>query len=1086
MALFQKSVVSKFLRGLDQNSVDSAYEKFKTIYSNQEKLDNIRLSKEEQYQEGFLREIFVDVLGYTINPEPDYNLTSEFKNETDAKKADGAILRDKKAIAVIELKSTKTKNLDDVKQQAFYYKNNQSSCRYVITSNYEFLWFYVDDATDHDEFNLFDMSFDEFKFFYLLLNKDSIFDDVPAKMKTESKLKEEDITKVLYRDYSQFKRKLFDNLVKLNPEYDKLTLLKKSQKLLDRLLFIFFAEDKGLIPPNTISKIIEEYNQLKTLDAYQTIFSIFVKYFKYIDEGTVRDAFTMPAYNGELFKPDEILDNPNLKINDDLLIHDTVKLSRYDFDTEVDVNILGHIFEHSLNEIEALQAEIKGEKFDTKTSKRKKDGVFYTPKFITKYIVDSTLGKLCEEKKTELGINEMELDESFRYRKEKGFTAKTQAMYDKLIAYREYILSLKICDPACGSGAFLNQALTFLIEEHEWIDHNRKILERQDERFGGYDIETSILENNLYGVDINEEAVEIAKLSLWLRTAKRGRKLSNLNDKIKCGNSLIDDPEVAGDKAFNWFSEFPEVFPGYRDYDAEAKEREKKKNQQTYLIRREHPDIQEIRERRLQEPSYEYPENKPKSMFVKSPSYSYKPDIKGYEKHGFDVIIGNPPYGAKLDHKDWLKKRFPETSYGNIDSYKYFINKAITLLKNFSCMSFITNDSFLEKEYFLDLRKYIYKNSSKIIIVKLGDNVFPEVNLPTAIIINRNETSLQTEIASIDISNNKDQVNKSKILLSSNTFSIIPLNSNYSFTKIKEIIRREGCSKLIEVYEQVMGVKIYQKGKGKPKQTNDEKENDVFVSKIAMNKNYLKLIDHGIERYFYHDNNIYINYGEWLAEPRESKYFINPKVIIREIVNPRIFATYYDDIAVVKNIASVIIQKREDYNLLYLLCLLNSKLLNYYVNTVSPKRKNTSYPSFTSSLIKSLPIKNITPNQQLPFIEKADIMLDKNKELHEKKDEFIEWFKSEYDIEKLSNKLKDFHDLSFNDFLSEIKKKASKDKKSISPAKRKELEGYFTDYKEQALAIKQIIDTTDKEIDQMVYELYGLTEEEIKVVEGVE
>ena len=74
------------------------------------------------------------------------------------------------------------------------------------------------------------------------------------------------------------------------------------------------------------------------------------------------------------------------------------------------------------------------------------------------------------------------------------------------------------------------------------------------------DIETQILEQNIYGVDINEESVEIAKLSLWLRTAQRGRKLTSLNHNIKCGNSLIDDPAVAGEKAFNWQKEFPEIF----------------------------------------------------------------------------------------------------------------------------------------------------------------------------------------------------------------------------------------------------------------------------------------------------------------------------------------------------------------------------------------------------------------------------------------------------------------------------------------------------------------------------------------------
>ncbi len=93
----------------------------------------------------------------------------------------------------------------------------------------------------------------------------------------------------------------------------------------------------------------------------------------------------------------------------------TLRLSNYDFETDVDVNILGHIFEHSLGEIENVQAEIKGEKVESQKTKRKKDGIFYTPKYITKYIVENTVGKLCEEKRTELDI----VDEEYANRKEK-------------------------------------------------------------------------------------------------------------------------------------------------------------------------------------------------------------------------------------------------------------------------------------------------------------------------------------------------------------------------------------------------------------------------------------------------------------------------------------------------------------------------------------------------------------------------------------------------------------------------------------------------------------------------------------------
>ncbi len=137
--------------------------------------------------------------------------------------------------------------------------------------------------------------------------------------------------------------------------------------------------------------------------------------------------------------------------------------------------------------------------------------------------------------------------------------ATKKLLYEKLTAYREWLLQITICDPACGSGAFLVQALDFLINEHHYID------ELQAKLFGDTlvlsDVEKSILENNLFGVDINEESVEIAKLSLWLRTAQPNRKLNDLSNNIKCGNSLIDDPLVGGEKSFEWKMEFPQVFP---------------------------------------------------------------------------------------------------------------------------------------------------------------------------------------------------------------------------------------------------------------------------------------------------------------------------------------------------------------------------------------------------------------------------------------------------------------------------------------------------------------------------------------------
>ncbi len=569
MSLFQASVLKKYLNEQEKQALASSYEKYKTYFFNPVIQQNIRESKEEQFQEGFLRELFVNIFGYTINPNPNYNLTTEFKNETGPKKADGAILQEGKAIGVIELKSTKTKDLESIRQQAFDYKANQSECVYVITSNFEKLRFYINNAVDYEEFDLFNITPDRFELLYLCLSEKNILSNLPLKIKDASIQQEEVITKKIYADYTLFKRNLYHDLIAKNlnlPVFDgkeeteiKLLLFKKSQKLLDRFLFIFFAEDKGLLPPNSIPEIIHQWEQLKDLDAYSPLYDRYKKYFNYLNVGWKGKKYEIFGYNGGLFLPDEILDA--ITIDDELLKHHTNILSTYDFNTDVDVNILGHIFENSLNEIEEVTAELEGQEVDLKKSKRKKDGVYYTPKYITKYIVDNTVGKLCQEKKEELGIVE---EEYFKGRK--GRHKSTIKELDAhLQQYRDWLLQLTICDPACGSGAFLNQALDFLIKEHHYIDELHAKLFEDPIVF--QDIENTILENNLYGVDINEESVEIAKLSLWLRTAQKGRKLTTLSNNIKCGNSLIDDPAVAGDKAFNWQKEFPKIFRKWSGFD---------------------------------------------------------------------------------------------------------------------------------------------------------------------------------------------------------------------------------------------------------------------------------------------------------------------------------------------------------------------------------------------------------------------------------------------------------------------------------------------------------------------------------------
>jgi hypothetical protein len=223
MSLFQKSVEKKYLNDLDSELIDKKYGDFQKYFGNPERQENIRNSKEEQFQEGFLRELFVKILGYTLNPEPNFNLTTEFKNISNSKKADGAILltgehAPPSVISVIELKGTDTTDLDKIETQAFGYKNHHPKCKYVITSNFEKLRFYIQNAVDHIDFDLFNLSKEQFSLMWLCLAKDNLLADLPLKIKELSVLQEENITKKLYADYSKFREAIYNNLVKNNIE----------------------------------------------------------------------------------------------------------------------------------------------------------------------------------------------------------------------------------------------------------------------------------------------------------------------------------------------------------------------------------------------------------------------------------------------------------------------------------------------------------------------------------------------------------------------------------------------------------------------------------------------------------------------------------------------------------------------------------------------------------------------------------------------------------------------------------------------------------------------------------------------------
>lgn len=1025
MPLFQASVLKKYISQLDKPTVQKAYKKYCKFFHDAKTQENIRNSKEEQFQEGFLRELFVDILGYTLNPSPKFNLTTELKNLKGAKKVDGAILKDDKALAVIELKGTNTKDLESIRQQAFDYKANQIGCIYVITSNFEKLRFYINNAVDFEEFNLFTLTETEFELFYLCLAKDNLLANKPLTIKEASIVEEENITKKFYGDYSIFKRELYRDLVKQNMKNEtfreltekniKLTLFKKSQKLIDRFLFILFAEDRGLLSPNSISTILSEWKALEELDMVVPLYDRYKQYFSYLDTGRkgTDKKEEIFAYNGGLFQPDALLDA--MIIDDDLLYRHTKKLTTYDFQSQVDVNILGHIFEHSLNEIESVNAEIEGTDFDKQKTKRKKDGVFYTPKYITKYIVDNTIGKLCTDKKQELGIIDEEYAKGRKNRQATTIIKLDQQLKD----YRDWLLQLTICDPACGSGAFLNQALDFLIREHSYVDElNRQL-------FGGGftfpDIENQILEHNIYGVDLNEESVEIAKLSLWLRTAQPKRKLTSLNNNIKCGNSLIESKSVAGDKAFNWKESFPEVF----------------------------------------------------------------------EKGGFDVIIGNPPYvfardNFRQEEKDYFVSKYVSAKY-QINTYLLFMEKTVHILKDAGIHGLIIPNSWLMMYSGEGLRKFLLETNKLNQIINLAGYSFETASVETVILLAEKQKIENENSVEILLNNgnefyfshskkqtefSKNQGFEFKVFLDDDSDEL-----NLKINKNSEILDNLVLIKA--------GLKAYEKDKGEPKQTASDVVNRIYDYTYKFdNDTYKYLEGKDVGRYFTSWAGSYLRYGKHLAAPRTFNLFDGKKIIIREITGnyPKcLIATYNEDIYLFNMSNIAIVEKtNSDISLKYILAVLNSKLLSYYFVKNTAKSVRKLFPKIILNDLRKFPIKKIKPEFQEPFIEKADSILALNKELQEQSQKFQRTIIRKFNLEDLPKKLQDWYLLTYAEFIKELAKKKVK----LSLSEEAEWEDYFETESKKAQDLKAQIDKTDKEIDQMVYELYGLSEEEIGIVEN--
>lgn len=630
-------------------------------------------------------------------------------------------------------------------------------------------------------------------------------------------------------------------------------------------------------------------------------------------------------FDSDLFSKSEEDEYNKILISDNILRPIIEDLSNIDF-SKLSIHIMGEVYENYLEEILKQNNKIL-------KNKKKLQGIYYTTEYVIKYIIKNTLTPILSK-------------------------CKTAAELD----------NIKVLDSSCGSGSFLLLAFDEFIEQYKKIE-NQPLFEFERRKL--------ILQNNLYGVDIDEKAVEITKLNLLVKCLENGASLDlsgkkilpNIKLNIRCGNSLVssnlstDSFDLFSNQHVDTINKLLELHKLFKYSNDDNK----------YSI---YNDI-EIEEFKLN------------SILNKDLEYKYNlSDIKPFNYHiafpevfkdgGFDCVIGNPPWGANIDSiLDYLNEYYPNTTVGFKDTYKCFFDKSIQLLKPKGKLGYITPNSFYFNPLFRDLRKLL--NSYYIdSMINLGERVFENVEAPSAITIITKSNIQNKKINTMDLSFSKSNKEKEN-LINNGKYSIINQNifnktQNNIFTfNLRDLKSNEVYFEQFANIKDA-GIQYHRFGIG----MKNRGGNDLYDRLFSKNKNefknsvpcyYGKLIN----RYFINDfTDIYFNMdyksvlksNEQVSFTKEYQGKRN-KILWRQ-TSDNIKATIDKKGIWFGNTIQCCQIKKEysNYKLEYLLAILNSKYLNYiYNNTI--KESNRVFPQIKISNLKKLPIRTIDFNNKL-------------------------------------------------------------------------------------------------------------------------
>ncbi len=754
-----------------------------------------------------------------------------------------------------------------------------------------------------------------------------------------------------------------------NPNLDGESLTEAVQRTLDRLVFIRFLEDKGIEEQSIVH--FRPHPNLPLGKGKETL--AWDKFF-------VLCRSMEPKYNGLVFKQHPVIDSPTFIAPDDKMFGEICgdisdPTSPYDFNT-IPISILGSIYERFLGKI--VTTTDKRAKVIEKPEVRKAGGVYYTPEYIVRYIVNETVGKLLFPQPPE------------------GLEPSGGSLTPAEVA------KLKIIDIACGSGSFLLEVYSQLLDYHTryYNEFPEKVKKGDTETREGKIVlshkkRQEILVNNIYGVDIDFQATEVTQLSLYLKLMEdvtmndayqfsllKERMLPDLRRNIVCGNSLIgrdildgklfDDETEHTLKPMNFEDAFPEIMnPSTRSGGGP--------------IRRSPESIR--------------------------------------DEGGFDVVVGNPPYVVVKGGRytgfeeskpviDYYKSKFRYLQQ-QINIYVAFLEISYRILRPNGMCGMIIPNTLLTNDYCEGIRQYFLDNSIIMILNNEGQ-VFEGAVVEGLIFVYQKSKSRNSQILT-KFSNRINSINQDIFNKLYRKRFLIHLN--YDTTKMldKILLHAKKLNELCEVWRGLT--------------TGNDKE---FLSKRAINKKYKRIIQgRQVNRYFLEDAELFVNYEPTLLDrARPSRiYEVKEKLISKFVGTDLEFAFDNQGLYVINTACVVFPLTNTSEELKYILGILNSKLLNYYFKNVFTDYRD-AFPIIKSGHLEQLPIRTIN-------------------------------------FEDAEDKARHDHIVSLVEQMLAAKAKHA---------------AATTESEKNRLDIQ--IEALDRQIDNAVYELYGLTEEEIKIVEG--